>query len=153
MLVVDAVANAIGARGHEIAAGHLHLGAPQMGAGDTLVESRFHLDAGTTDGFDHRRQCRQISDPAMGFHPGSDVAGLQAGVDLRAGAMHQHQPDAQAVQQHDILHQMGEIRVLHRFAAKRNDKGLIAVGVDVGRTVAEPFDVVLVVHGGTKGLL
>ena len=58
---------------------------------------------------------------------------VQALVNLRPYAVYQHQADAQAVEQGKIMDVVGKILILHRFAAERNDKGFIAVGVDVRR--------------------
>ena len=61
--------------------------------------------------------------------------------------MHQHQADAQADQQIDVVGQgLGELAG-HRLAAEGDDEGLAAEGVDVGRDRPEPGDEALVVMG------
>jgi hypothetical protein len=54
--------------------------------------------------------------------------------------MHQHQPDAESVQQGDVVHQFRKARVGHRLAAEGDDEGASAMGVDIGRGLAHPVD-------------
>jgi hypothetical protein len=46
------------------------------------------------------------------------------------------------VQQHQVMNDIAEIRVFNPVARKHNDKGAITVGIDIGRRVAEPIDVI-----------
>lgn len=61
-------------------------------------------------------------------------------VDLRANAVHQHQPDAQTFQQGEIVDQVIELRLGNSGTAEKNYKGAVAVRVDIGRGVSEPVD-------------
>ena len=45
--------------------------------------------------------------------------------------MHQHQPNAQTVQQHQVVNDVAEIGVRHAIAGEHDDEGAIAVGIDV----------------------
>jgi hypothetical protein len=56
--------------------------------------------------------------------------------------MHQHQPHAQAVQQHQVVDDIAEVGVRHTIAGEHDDKGAIAVGIDVGRRVTKPVNVI-----------
>ena len=52
--------------------------------------------------------------------------------------MHQHQADAQADQQIDVVGQrLGELAG-HRLATEGNDEGLAPEGMDVGRGLPHP---------------
>ena len=55
--------------------------------------------------------------------------------------MDQHQPHAQAVQQHQVVDDIAEVGVVHTVAGQHDYKGAVAVGVDVGRSVTKPIDV------------
>ena len=71
-----------------------------------------------------------------------DAAQFAAAFDLRARAMHQYQFHAEAVQQRDVVNDVGKIRMLDRVAAEHQHKRFTAMRVDIRRRVAEPFDVV-----------
>jgi hypothetical protein len=65
---------------------------------------------------------------------------MHLGVDLRPRAMHQHQADAHAVEQRDVMDQRLRRARLQHFAAEGDDEGAAAKGVDVGRRLAHPGD-------------
>jgi hypothetical protein len=46
------------------------------------------------------------------------------------------------VQQHEVVDDVAEVRVLDAIAWKHDDEGAIPVGIDVGRRVAEPINVI-----------
>src|SRR5690606_22153865 len=48
----------------------------------------------------------------------------------------------QAVEQHDVVDDVVEVRVRDGFAGQQHHEGPLAVRVDIGRGVAEPLDVV-----------
>jgi hypothetical protein len=60
--------------------------------------------------------------------------------DLRASAVHQHQADAEAVEQGDVVNQVRKALVGDGFAVETDDKGLAAKGIDVRSRVAERLD-------------
>ena len=72
---------------------------------------------------------------------GNQAAAGQAAFYLRARAVDQHQAHAQAVQQHQVMDDIAEVGVLHTVAGQHDDKGAVAVGIDVGRSVTKPIDV------------
>ncbi len=55
--------------------------------------------------------------------------------------MHQHQAYAKAVQQHQVVDDIAEVGVLDTVAGQHDDKGAIAVGIDIGRRMAKPVNV------------
>jgi hypothetical protein len=67
---------------------------------------------------------------------------FKATFDLWAGTVDQHQANAQAVQQHQVMNDVAEVRVLNAVARKHDDEGAIPVGIDIGGRVAEPIDVI-----------
>ncbi len=70
----------------------------------------------------------------------------QLRVDLRTRAMHQHQLDAEAVQQRQVVEQRIEIRAQRRLAAKADDENASVVGVNVGRAGTQGTDEVVGSH-------
>ncbi|MNY15521.1 hypothetical protein D3C86_1487380 [compost metagenome] len=69
------------------------------------------------------------------------ATGGEAGFNLRARTVHQHQAHAEAVQQDDVVDDVAEIRMLHAVARQHDDEGAVAVGIDVRRRVTKPIDV------------
>ena len=63
-------------------------------------------------------------------------------VDLRARAMHQHQADAQGSEQVAILRQRLCQGALGHLAVEADDEGAAAKGMDIGRRLAKPGNVV-----------
>jgi len=57
----------------------------------------------------------------------------QALLDLRTGAMDEHEFHAEAVQQRDIMNQVGKRFVSHDLTTKGDDKHAVAKGMDVRR--------------------
>lgn len=70
------------------------------------------------------------------------AARSQAAFDLRARAVYQHQAHAKAVQQDQVVDDIAEIRVFNAVPRKHDHEGAVAVGVDVGGSMAQPVDVV-----------
>ncbi|MNV54658.1 hypothetical protein D3C71_1468620 [compost metagenome] len=56
----------------------------------------------------------------------------QINVDLRPCAIDHHQTNAQAMQQPDIVDDVGKVLMFDGFPAKHDDKRLATVGVDIG---------------------
>ena len=146
---VDAVAHAVGLGGDEVAGHGVDLGAVHGRVGQAHAQQRLDLQ---TDGADrvHDAAQRLARGDAQAVVVGRGQPVLdQVLVDLRARAMHQHQLDAQRVQQRDVMHDVAEVLVVHGLAAEQQHEGLAAMPVDVGRGVAEPVHV-LVAHGVVK---
>ena len=71
------------------------------------------------------------------------TTGLQPAFDLRARTVHQHQSHAQAVQQHQVVNDVAKVGVGHAVAGEHDDKGAVAVGIDVRRRVTQPINVIV----------
>ncbi len=72
---------------------------------------------------------------------GRQATGRQAGFDLWARAVHQHQAHPQAVEQHQVVDDIAEVGVFNAVAGQHDHEGAVAVGIDIGRRVAKPIDV------------
>ena len=48
---------------------------------------------------------------------------------------------AQAVQQHQVVDDIAEVRMVHTIAGQHDDKGAVAVGIDIGGRVTKPINV------------
>jgi len=86
-----------------------------------------------TASFTHVSAASSVMSQAVGvadFH----ATLLQTLFDLRPRAMHQHQADAEAVQQREVVNQAGEVRVGNRLAGEADDEGAAAMRVDTART-------------------
>ncbi|MNZ16040.1 hypothetical protein D3C78_330020 [compost metagenome] len=70
------------------------------------------------------------------------ATGGQPALDLRARTMHQHQAHAQAVQQHQVMDDIAEIRVFHPIAGEHDHKGAVAMSIDVRGGMTQPVDVI-----------
>jgi hypothetical protein len=69
-----------------------------------------------------------------------DIVLRQVLLDLRARAMHQHQPDAETGKQVEVMGQLDELAVRDYFAAERDHESASAERVDVRRDGTEPGD-------------
>ncbi|MCY1466816.1 hypothetical protein D9M71_852720 [compost metagenome] len=45
------------------------------------------------------------------------------------------------MQQHQVVDDIAEVRMLYTITGQHDHKGAVAVGIDVGRSVAKPVDV------------
>jgi hypothetical protein len=105
VLEVDAVDHADRARGDEIAAGDAQEGARHRRVGQALGEQRFDLDAGHAHGALDAFQRLGVGDAQALVEARRQPACMHFGIDLRPRAMHQHQADAHAVEQRDVVDQ------------------------------------------------
>ena len=64
--------------------------------------------------------------------------GQQLLVDLGPKAVHQHHLDAHALDQGQVLHQVGQFASRNGFARNAHDKGFAPVHVDIGRYRSKP---------------
>ncbi len=145
MVQVDTVEHANRSRGDEVAAGHAQPRALHRRGGHVHRQPRFQRDAHLSDRIDHAFQRRRIGDAQVAVIARLDAARRQSRLDLRPRAERQHQAHAKAVQQHQVVDDVGEIGMLQAVARQHDDEGAVAVRIDVGRGVAKPGDVV--VHG------
>ena len=93
----------------------------------------FHNDAGRSRQCTHAFQSGVVGDaqPVGILHP--RLERFQPSLDLRPGAVHQNQPDAEAVQQGDVVYQIGKACIGYRFAAECQHEGLAPVRVNIWR--------------------
>jgi hypothetical protein len=69
----------------------------------------------------------------------ADAARLELGLDLRAGAVRQHEPDAERGQDADVVDEAREARALgEHLAAECHHESAAAKGVQIRRDLAEP---------------
>jgi hypothetical protein len=122
VVVVDAFEHADRPRGDQVAAGHAQARALHRRSGHVHRQPRFDGDAQGADRIDHAVQGGRIGDAHAVVVVRGQAASGQAAFDLRARAVHQHQPHAQAVQQHQVVDDIAEIRVFHTVAGSMTTK-------------------------------
>ena len=143
VVIVDAIDHANRPRGDEVAAGDAQARTLHRRACHVHRQARLDGDAQLANGVDHAFQGRAVGDPQVTVKARCQAVVGQARLDLRTRAMHQHQAHAEAVQQHQVVNDIAEIRVGNALARQHHHKGAVAVGIDIGRSVAEPIDVVV----------
>ena len=72
---------------------------------------------------------------------GFQACGGKPGGNLGAGAVYQYQLHAQALEQGNIVNDVGEVFVLRHGAPQHQHEGLAPVHIDIGCGVPEPADV------------
>ena len=143
VVIVDAFQHANRPRGDEVATGHPQARALHRRGRHVHGQARLDGDAHLADGVDHAFQGRAVGNPQVAVKVRGQAAGRQAGFDLRARAVHQHQAHAEAVQQHQVVDDIAEVGIGHAFTGQHHHKGAVAVGVDIGGRVTEPVNVVV----------
>ena len=106
------------------------------------TQTRLDGDAQTAHRIHHAAQGIAVGNAQILMKPRTHAPHGQPLLDLRTRPMHQHQTHTQAVEQHDVVDDVVEIRVRNRLTRQQHDKGALAVGIDIGRGVAKPLDVV-----------
>lgn len=142
MVVVHPFEHADRPRRDQVAGRHAQPRALHRRSGDVHRQARLDGQAQGTDGIDHAVQGGGIGNAqATVVVRGQPTVG-QAALDLRARTMHQHQAHAKAVQQHQVMDDVAEIRVFHPIARKHDHEGAVAMGIDVRGGMTQPVDVV-----------
>ena len=59
---------------------------------------------------------------------------------VRASTVDQHQPNAQVIEQGEIVHQIRKLGVGQHLPAEGDHKGAATKGTDIGRGLAKPVD-------------
>ncbi len=59
------------------------------------------------------------------------MMGGQIGIDLRTCAIHDNQPNAEAVKKAYVVNNAGKVFVFYRFAAQHDDKRFTPVGINI----------------------
>jgi len=142
VVVVHAFEHADRPRSDQVAGGHAQARALHGRSGDVHRQPRFNGQAQGADGIDHAVQGGRISNTHAPVIVRRQAAIGQPAFDLRARAMHQHQAHAQAVQQHQVVDDIAEIRVFHPIAREHDHKGAVAMGIDIGGCMTQPVDVI-----------
>jgi len=145
VMQVDAIEHADRPRGNEVATGHAQPRALHRRGSHVHRQACLEGDAQLPDRVDHAFHGRRIGDAQVAVEAWLDASRGQARLDLRTRAEHQHQAHAEAVQQHQVVDDVGEVGMLQAIARQHDDEGAVTVRIDVGRGVAKPGDVV--VHG------
>src|SRR5690606_22153986 len=145
VLVVDALNHADGPRGDEVAAGDTQAGALHRRGGHVHGQACFDGDAQLADRVDHAFKRGRVGDAQVLVKARSQPALSEARFDLWTRTADQYQAYAEAMQQHQVVDDIAEIRVGDTVTGQHDHEGAVAVGVDVGRGVAQPVDVF--VHG------
>jgi len=138
MLEVDAVHNAHRARRDEVARDHAHRGAGHGGVGQALAERGLDLVAQLPGGLLGAVQRHLVGDADAVVVPRLMPLGAQLLVHLGAKAVHQHHAHAHALDEGQVLRQVGQLARRNGFARDAHHKRLVAEFVDVGRDRAEP---------------
>ncbi|MCY1533662.1 hypothetical protein D9M68_690020 [compost metagenome] len=138
MLEVHPVDHAHGARGDEVARDHAHRRAGHGRVGQALAEGGFDLVAQLARGLLRRVERHGVGDADAVRVLRLVALGRQLLVDLRAEAVHQHDLDAHALDQGQVLRDVLQLARRDGLARQRDHEGLAAVRVDVGRDRAEP---------------
>lgn len=141
VLVVDAVDDAQGAGGDEVAAGDAHVGAGHGGVGQPLGEEGFEFDAdGAGGGFDAFEGGR-VGDADVVVVLRLQAAAGHFGFNLGTGTVHEDEADAEGGEEVAVVGEaLGVAAIGEHFAAEGDDEGAPAEGVDVGGGGAYPRD-------------
>ena len=140
MLHVDAVDHAYRLRGDEVAARDADVGVGHRRIRQTHRQQRLDLDAHPPDRFLDALHGLGIGEADALMIGAHDIVLRQMLLDLRARAVHQHQPDAEAGKQVEVMRQLDELAVRDHFAAERDHESAPAERVDVRRDGTEPGD-------------
>ena len=135
---VDAVDDAHGPRGEEVARHDAHGRVGHRRVGQALRERGLDLEAQLAGGLLRAVERHLVGDADAVAVARRVVLGLELVVDLRPEAVHQHQLHAHRVQDGQILHQRVELARGDHLAGDRHDEGLAVIGMDVRRHGAEP---------------
>ena len=139
-LHVDAVAHAERLGRDEIAGRHADARAGHRRVGDPEREQRLDARAHLAVGFEHAIHGLGVGDAQAERVAALDVLLRENGLDLRPRAVDDDEMHAEAVQQVQVVDDAEKRVVGDDFAAERDDEGLPAKRVDVGRRGADPLD-------------
>ena len=148
---IDAIEHADRPRGDEVATGHTQSRALHRRRRHIHRQPCLEGDAQLANRVDHALHGRRVGDAQIAMEARFDATGGQARLDLRTRAEYQHQAYTKAVQQHQVVDDVGEVGVLQAVARQHDDEGAVTVRVDIGRGVAKPGDVVVHVKAFVAG--
>ena len=138
--IVDAVDDPQRSRRDEVTGRNRYAHPRHGGIGEPQGQQGLQLDSHDPGGLLDAGQGRVVRDPKV-----ADVAKLRPApgkplLDLRPGAVDQHQAYAEAVEEGNVVYQAGQSPCRDGLAAEGKDERPSAVGVDVGRGLAKPGD-------------
>ena len=148
VLVIDAVDHAHRLGGDEIARHGVDRRAGHGRVGQALREQRVDVHAQYAHRLLDTLQCRRVGDAHAVGKARAGAALAQLRLDLRPRAVHQHQPDAGAVEQVDVVGEHRELALLDHITAEGDDQCLAAKRMEIRRRRAEPCDELCVGCGG-----
>ena len=140
MLQVHAVDDADRLRGNEVAARHADVGIRHRRIRQPHRQQRFDFHTHPPDRFFHALHGLGIGEADAVMIGVIEIVFRQMLFDLRACAVDQHQPDAEAGEQIEVVRQLNELAVRDHFAAEGDYEGTSAERVDIRRDGTEPCD-------------
>ena len=138
-LHVDAVEHADRLGGDEVAADDADARAGHRRVGDAERQQRLDAAARMAGAFEHAVERLGVGDAQAAVVAAGDVLLLEYRLDLRTRAMHDDQPDAEAVQQVEVVDDAEKRVVGDDFAAEGDDERLAAQRVNVRRGRTDPL--------------
>ena len=138
MLKIHPIDHTHWAGGDEVARHHPHCGSRHGGVGQALAEGGLDFVAQLAGGLLGAVQRHAVGDAQAIDIKRRVPFGQELFIDLRPKAMHQHHPDAHALDQGQVLHQVGQFASRNGFARNAHDKGFAPVHVDIGRHRSKP---------------
>ena len=125
--------------GEEVAADHADARAGHGRVGDAEREQRLDAAAGMPGSFEHAIERLAVGDAQAAVVAAGDVLLLEYRLDLRTRSVHDDQPDAEAVQEIEVVHDAEKGVVGDDLSAECNHESLAAKGVDVRRGRSYPL--------------
>ena len=150
VLIVDPIDNAHGPGGDEIARYDFHHRASHGCVGQCLTEGGFHFVAQLASRFQHAIQRHRIGNAYAIVVAGRMPLDRKLFVDLWTEPIDQDDLQAHAVDQRQVLHDIGQLACCNGLARYTGDQRLSAVHVDVGRNGSEPRHKGEIENGGHR---
>ena len=150
VLIVDPIDNAHGPGGDEIARYDFHHRASHGCVGQCLTEGGLHFVAQLASRFQHAIQRHRIGNAYAIVVAGRMPLDRKLFVDLWTEPIDQDDLQAHAVDQRQVLHDIGQLACCNGLARYTGDQRLSAVHVDVGRNGSEPRHKGEIENGGHR---
>ena len=139
VLEIDSVADPERAGDEEVPGAHADSRSRHRRVGKTHRQQGLHSGACRRICFYHTSERPRAGDAHSVREGGLEARFREAGIDLRPGAVHQHQPDAEGIEEREVVDERGKGAAFDRFAAEMHHEGSTPVRVDVGGRVAKPL--------------
>jgi len=138
--VVHPIADTQGHGGHKIAGYDFNRGLGQGHGAESHTELGLDFHTDGTGGLLDTVEGGIIGDTHAIDDSNLGAQLFELFVDLRASAMDEDQPDAQAIEQGQVMDQVGELGIGQHFPTESNYKGAAPKGAYVRRGLAKPAD-------------